>query len=386
MNWMKRQMEIARRILADNSVYSLAEIAARVSRHSAFPSAADSHSILKAFVENAPGAIAMLDQDLRFLQVSNRWLQDTGAWRLGGALTNTDVIGRFYQDALPDTSPKWIEICQRGVAGFTKRNDGQRFVRADGHVQWIKWEIQPWRDVNGAIGGIMVMTEDITTLKLTEERLSSLTAKMQTATSGSGFGIWEWELGTNNVSIDRQASRLIGYVPPSAMDGEEYRAINSMWISALHPEDMDAVAEAAGRALKGESGVVHTYRINRLDNGELRYLRTHFSKRTDPMSQRDFLTAVCWDVTRAAEMEAALAESEERFRSLFEVIPVGVVLTSMKDGRFIAMNRIFCEMTGYTQDELSKLTVEDITPTKYQAEEEIGRERLFAEGRYDAYE
>jgi len=348
-------------------------------------SAGDSDAILKAFVENAPGAIAMLDRDLRFLQVSNRWLKDSGDWRLEEGLQKSKVIGHRYEQVLPDTSPQWIRLCERCLTGVTNRNDGQRFVRSDGQVQWIKWELQPWRTAEGEIGGIMVMTEDITTQKMTEERLSGLTAKMQAATSGSGFGIWEWEIGSDKVSIDRQASFLIG-AESDCGKYEELRGVTGLWMSVIHPDDRALMTDAKDRALGGETGVVQSYRIKRADNGEQRYLRTHFSKRTDPTSGCHYLTAVSWDVTDTAEMEAALAQSEEQFRSLFEVIPVGVMLTALKDGRFIATNRIFCEMTGYTQEELCALTTNDITPPAYQQREQAGWTELLVDRRYGAYD
>lgn len=345
----------------------------------------ESQAILKAFVENAPGSIAMLDRDLLFLQVSNRWLHDSGNWRLAGELTKDQVIGRRYEEVLPDTSPQWIRICERSLGGETRRNEGQRFVREDGKVQWIKWEVQPWRNAQGEIGGIMVMTEDITTLKMTEERLSALAAKMKAATSGSGFGIWEWEIGSDKVSIDRQASYLIG-VETSHTEESETRNITGEWNSIIHPEDLSLVVAATERALAGETGVVQTHRIHRADNGALRYLRTHYSRRTDPISGAAYLTAVLWDVTEAAQTEAALAQSEERFRSLFEVLPVGVILTSLHDGRFFAANRVFRKMTGYSQDELASLTTDDITPQKFRAEEKAGLEALIDRRRYGPYE
>lgn len=63
------------------------------------------------------------------------------------------------------------------------------------------------------------------------------------------------------------------------------------------------------------------------------------------------------------EVEAAnaqLRESEERFRLTIDEAPIGMALVAL-DGRFVRVNRVLCEITGYRVDELTKLTFHDIT-------------------------
>jgi PAS domain S-box-containing protein len=58
--------------------------------------------------------------------------------------------------------------------------------------------------------------------------------------------------------------------------------------------------------------------------------------------------------------EEALRESEERFRKVFEEGPIGMVLTS-RDLRFFSANPAFCQMLGYTAEEMSRRTFLDLT-------------------------
>ena len=46
-----------------------------------------------------------------------------------------------------------------------------RFERADGSVQWVRWEIRPWHDAAGKLGGIVIFAEDITDIREAEEIL-----------------------------------------------------------------------------------------------------------------------------------------------------------------------------------------------------------------------
>ncbi|HPH95045.1 MAG TPA: PAS domain S-box protein [Anaerolineaceae bacterium] len=60
--------------------------------------------------------------------------------------------------------------------------------------------------------------------------------------------------------------------------------------------------------------------------------------------------------------DEALRESEQRFRILFDLPMVGACITAV-DGHFMAVNDRFCEIVGYTRDELLKMTWNEITPT-----------------------
>jgi two-component system sensor histidine kinase UhpB len=63
---------------------------------------------------------------------------------------------------------------------------------------------------------------------------------------------------------------------------------------------------------------------------------------------------------RSTACEEALVESEEQFRSTFELAPVGIAHIA-PDGHWLRLNRKACEILGYPQEELLKLTFRDVT-------------------------
>jgi PAS domain S-box-containing protein len=73
------------------------------------------------------------------------------------------------------------------------------------------------------------------------------------------------------------------------------------------------------------------------------------------------------------DAEAALGESEKRFRVIFDAAPVGMVYTDMA-GRIRQTNPAFSQLTGYGREELLQMTVDDLT----HAEDRAPDERLFA--------
>lgn len=66
------------------------------------------------------------------------------------------------------------------------------------------------------------------------------------------------------------------------------------------------------------------------------------------------------DITERIRAEEALRESEERFRTFFEEAPIGISVVGL-NGRFVKMNKTYCEMLGYPEQELTQLTFADIT-------------------------
>jgi len=117
--------------------------------------------LLNLLIQNAPAAIAMLDRDMRYLCASRRWLLD---YRLEAQ----DITGRSHYEVFPEISERWKAIHRRCLAGATESCEEDPFPRPDGTLDWVKWEVLPWRDVAGSIGGIIIMSEVITARKNAE--------------------------------------------------------------------------------------------------------------------------------------------------------------------------------------------------------------------------
>ncbi|WP_363323990.1 PAS domain S-box protein [uncultured Bradyrhizobium sp.] len=124
----------------------------------------ESEERLRYFIKYAPAAIAILDKDLCYLVYSDRWLADYG-------LVGRDLYGLSHYEVFPEIPDRWRIIHRRALAGETLHAEEDSFTRVDGRVQWLRWEVRPWFDTLGNIGGVAFLTEDITDRKRMEAQL-----------------------------------------------------------------------------------------------------------------------------------------------------------------------------------------------------------------------
>ncbi len=136
----------------------------RAAQAQAEESLVQSREQLGLFIEHAPAALAMFDDKMRYLHASQRWRDDYG-------LGEREIGGLSHYEIFPEVPERWKEAHRRGLAGEVLSGDVDRFERADGSVQWIRWEIRPWHDAGGNVGGIVIFSEEISQRKKAEEAL-----------------------------------------------------------------------------------------------------------------------------------------------------------------------------------------------------------------------
>lgn len=112
----------------------------------------------------------MLDCNMRYLQVSDRWCADYG-------LDVSQILGHSHYEVLPDIPDWWREIHHRALDGETLRADEDRWDRKSG-TTWVRWEVRPWLNTEGNAGGILIFAEDITRRKQADEALSGMSRKL----------------------------------------------------------------------------------------------------------------------------------------------------------------------------------------------------------------
>ena len=132
---------------------------------------------LETFVAEAPNAMAMFDREMRYIAASPKWLACLG-------LEKTPVGHSHYQD-VPGISDAWKAAHRRCLAGAVERSEGEPWPRSGGAARRFRWETRPWRDGHGAIGGIVIATEDVPAPEKAEDLARRLAAAVEEANDGA---------------------------------------------------------------------------------------------------------------------------------------------------------------------------------------------------------
>lgn len=96
------------------------------------------------------------------------------------------------------------------------------------------------------------------------------------------------------------------------------------------------------------------------------------------------VTAAVRDITERKLAAEALQESKERFKRAFEFAAIGMGLVGL-DGRFLQVNRAYCDILGYTEDELLQRTFYEVTHPEDRERDAAQVDQLLA-GRVESYQ
>jgi len=265
----------------------------------------ESEARLRLFVERAPAAIAMFDAEMRYLAVSRRFLSD---YRLDPALTPALVQGRSHGEVLPELAARWADVHARVLHGETLSAEEDPFDRADGRVDWVRWEMTPWFRGDGSVGGALLFSEVITARLEAERALAEREARFRALFTAidEGYCLCEMVLDEGGAPTDYR-----------------FLEVNPLF------ETMTGIRAPVGRTAYEmvpnlEPSWVATYARVGLHGETLRFEQSSdalgrcFDVFATPVGARGRFALVFKDVTERRQAEAVLARGKAELEALVE--------------------------------------------------------------------
>ena len=275
-----------------------------------------------------------------------------------------------------------------------------RIRHADGSWRWWYSRNRPFRyHSDGRAKQIVGFAQDITDRKHIELELQSSQHFLQAITETTPGIVYIYDLQANrNIYINSLAPKILGYtkaqidelgsnllgqiinpadlaiITPLVMEQlaqgaiakSEYRLRNAQgeWRWALeHTTVFQASAEGVPQQLLGIVIDIHDRTVA---EATLREVNIELENRVTEQTQELWRTNInlAHEINQKIEIEAALRQSEEFFRAIFEQAAVGINIADA-DGKLIKVNQKMCEMFGYTEAELLDMTWMDATAPEF---------------------
>lgn len=238
-----------------------------------------------------------------------------------------------------------------------------RIVTKDGAVKWVEDRTTINKDKKGNITHYQGIVLDITERKCMENALRESEEMYRNIFESASDALFIHDLKGRFLDVNDIACKRLEYtreelmqLTPVDIDAPEYKSMVEERIKALQE--------------KGEAffETVHVAKNGRTFPTELSSSIINY--KGDPA-----VLSIARDITDRRKTEKLLEASEERFRGLYETSPTGIALVETHTQRFIQANRSFCEILGYTGEELKELTVRDIThPEDWESEQKLLKE------------
>ncbi|MFN8305327.1 MAG: PAS domain S-box protein [Ferruginibacter sp.] len=311
--------------------------------------------LLALYIEHSPVAIAMFDMHMRYLVVSRRWIAD---YQLEGQ----ELIGRCHYDVFPEMPDEYKAVHQRCLKGISDRKEEDLFVRINGNFIWVRWEVLPWYNASGEIGGILIFTEDITKRKLAEESISVSEQKYRSLVDRVSDGF---------ISLDNNCA--FNFVNPvaAAMFGRNASDMLGKIIWNEFPETIgSATSEAINLAMRTQKHV----RLNEISISGQRWVEANL------YPSETGLSVFLRDITRQHNALVA-AQHSEAYRKKIMGSALDAIICAGHDEIITSCNPQALRMFGFAEEEIiGKKLTDTIILEKFRQRHSAGIKHYLATG------
>ncbi|MCK0157272.1 PAS domain S-box protein [Cellulophaga sp. F20128] len=317
----------------------------------------------RIFIEQAPTAIAMLDNNMNYLAVSQRWISDF-------KMEDKEIIGRSHYDLFPEIGDAWKANHQKCLQGATDTCDEAPFVRADGSVQWIYWDVRPWYIAKDTIGGLIMHTGDITHLKDKEEERVRIEKILDKTNEVARIGTWDIDLLKNEVFWSKMVCEIHEVSHDYTPNLET--AINFI----KKGESRDTIEKVVQEAIM--NGTPYDVEVELVTAKNTIIWARAMGQAEIVDGQCIRLYGVFQDINERKLSQLALNKAHTELKAIFNSRAVAIVTTDT-DGIIRQFNHGAEILTGYTASEMIGLQ----RPKKFHLREELDRFILDVAKKYD---
>ncbi len=258
---------------------------------------------LQLVIDQTPSAIFILDENFRFEYVNPAFE------RLSG-VSKAELIGKRVFEVFDEaefSQPK-EKIMQSMLAGQKWEGETTTFKKGESRY-WVTAFASPFRDKGSNLEGYFVILQDISDQKKVESSLRESETKYKILVENSHDGIVIIHNG-KAVYANDTICKMLGYSPVEQS------------IDIVHPDDRHILMGIGERRRNGDKSTIHAkIRLITKEGKEKICEATSTVVKYDGESGGFYTIR---DVTEQNRVEQELKKSEQKYRELAEMLPIGV--------------------------------------------------------------
>lgn len=299
--------------------------------------AAATEARFQAFMQASPAVAWLKDAEGRFLWVNRAWEEAFGLSR--AAWEGTTEYQHLPAALADEAHAHDLEVLRTGRPLAVVEDTGEL-----GGVRRV-WQTVKF-PVAGAAGETLVggIAVDITRERDAESARRESEYRLRVAVKAGGHGLWDLDVRTGAAQVDEIYASMLGYDPAGFVE------TNAAWRDRLHPDDRAVVYGEYEAYVAGARDVYRVEFRSRTAQGGWRWILSQGEiVERDAEGRPVRMMGTHTDIQALKDAEAALRESEDRFRRAVEASPVAIFIHTA--GRFAYLNPAALSLFGAARPE-----------------------------------
>ena len=304
-------------------------------------------NVLRLSEERFRGAFQSAAHGIALISLSGHFLQINQAY--------CDIVGYSPEEMLaidfqtithPDDLDIDLEYAQQLLAGkIDKYHMEKRYIHKSGHLVWVLLSGTLTRDEEGEPVHFIAQVINTTQRKQMEISLAEKHEELNNFFTAALDLLCIADTNGRFLRVNKEWENVLGY-SVAELEGRPF-------LDLIHPDDQQPTLDAIA-TLSKQNPVFNFINRYRTKDGSYRLIEW----RSYPRDKRIY--AAARDITERKQMENALRLSEEQFRRAFQSAAHGIALVS-PNGHFLQVNQAFCDIIGYSPEEMLALDFQTIT-------------------------
>lgn len=259
----------------------------------------------------------------------------------------------YYAEHERSKLVKHIENCITKNIPF---DDVFEFYAKDGTKKWVRSIGRAKLNERAQAVKLLGTFQDVTTLIEKEDESFEKTQYLDLALEGAQLGTWDWNVIDHSFTFDRRWAEMLG-LNINTVD----KNLNA-WRSRVHPEDLSQCFEKIRAYFRAETATYESVHRMKHSDGHWVFIleRGRFSK-FDKDGKPIRFSGTHQDITN-------VKSSKIKLSLFFEKSPFGYAFIDA-DHNVIEVNKKFCQISGYSIQEVKGKNLDDFSPLTYAAQD-----------------